>query len=387
MLEPGFQTFASAYRREANNFDFLRFVLASLVIWSHSFPLSGRGMDWCYASSGQIDAGSLAVDGFFVLSGFLVTQSWLSCPNIWIFGRKRLLRIGPALLAALAFGALVVGPLNSTLPVRAYFESRYPWDHFLGLILNRYLFVPTVFATNPVPFLVNSPLWSLRYEILCYAGVALLGMNRSRRWSASIVALFVASWLSFLVYREVGGDALPSVPETLSRLTACFSAGMLFYVFRARVPYRFEVAGAAALVCAGTFLAGGFRGAFPIAGGYLLLYVAFSPDIPLSRFGRYGDFSYGLYVFAYPIQQTVVRVLGSGVPVAVLFGISFLATLLLAATSWHLIEAPALSLKPRLATATRDPALRVLRAEETHQVIAVHAAGRNPSAVHVTPDC
>lgn len=371
------ETFASVYRREANNFDCLRFILASLVIWSHCFPLSGRGMDWFYAASGQIDGGSLAVDGFFILSGFLVTQSWLSCPSIPIFARKRFLRIGPALLAALAFGALVIGPLNSTLPVRAYFESRQPWDHFLGVMLNRYLFLSSVFSTNPVPYLVNSPLWSLRYEIACYAAVALLGLNRSRSWSASIVVVFVTSWLSFLAYRLVSTDAMASILETLARLSACFSAGMLFYVFRSQVPYRLELAGIACLVCVGTFLLGGFRSAFPIAGGYLLLYVAFSSALPLSRFGRYGDFSYGLYVFAYPIQQTVVRVLGSGVSVAMLFGISFVATLALAIVSWHLIEAPALSLKPRVSGGRADALRRIARGAEVSQVVTVRAAGPN----------
>ena len=372
------RTFASVYDAKRNNFDCLRFGLASLVIWSHCFPLAGHPMDWFYALSGQIDGGSLAVDGFFILSGFLVTQSWMNVPKVSIFASKRLLRIVPALLAALALGGLIIGPLNSSLSVGGYFESREPWTHFLGVVFNRYLALPSVFATNPLPNMVNAPLWSLRYEILCYAGVALLGLSRARTWSASIVAVFAVSWLTFLVYRQVVTTAgLPPMPETIARLTACFSAGMLFYVFRARVPYRRDLAILAALVALATFFIGGFHGALPIAGGYLLLYAAFSPALPFSRFGRYGDFSYGLYVFAYPIQQAIVRNLGAEMSVATFFALSVLLTLPLAVVSWHLIEAPALSLKPRNTAPRAAAVARPPRDANVATVVAARAANRD----------
>ena len=126
-----------------------------------------------------------------------------------------------------------------------------------------------------------------------------------------------------------------------------------------------------------TFLTTGFRSAFPIAGGYLLLYAAFTPALPLSRFGRYGDFSYGLYVFAYPIQQTIVHALGPGLPLPVFFTLSFGTTLALACASWHLIEAPALSLKPRVARERSDELLRIGRGAEVSKVVTVSAASQN----------
>jgi len=356
-------TFASAYDPKRNNFDFIRFMFATSVIWSHCFPLSGRSMDWIYATSGQIDGGSLAVDGFFILSGFLIAQSWTNCPSIPIFARKRLLRIGPALLVALAFGALVIGPLNSTLPVGTYFASRDTWNHFIGVLLYRYLSLSKVFVSNPVSHVLNAPLWSLRYEILCYAGVAMLGLTRSSGWRVSIVAAFGMSWLYLLVSRPIDD--------------ARFSAGMLFYLFRAHVPYRRWLAGASGLVLFVTFLTSGFHSMFPVAGGYLLLYAAFSPALPFSRFGRYGDFSYGLYVFAYPIQQTIVCVLGSDMSVLVFFGISFVTTLVLAVLSWHLIEAPALSLKPRTSAGRTDARSRMTLGADVPQAVTLHASGRN----------
>src|SRR6185369_13224124 len=142
------------------NFDCLRFVLASLVIWSHCVKLSASGrVDWFYWFSGQVDSGSLAVDSFFVLSGFLVTQSWMRCPQPMRYARKRALRILPALFVALAFGALVIGPLTTAGSIRGYLGSSAPWLHVLGVALNRYLFLPTLFIGNPVPHLLNGPLW------------------------------------------------------------------------------------------------------------------------------------------------------------------------------------------------------------------------------------
>ncbi len=370
-------TLACVYDTRRNNFDCFRFVLASLVIWSHCFPLSGRKMDWFYALSGQIDGGSLAVDGFFILSGFLVTQSWLSCPNVMVFARKRFLRIVPAMVAALAFGSLIIAPFNTRVTVRSYFLSGEPWSHFLGVVFNHFLYLPTVFVTNPVPQLVNSPLWSLRYEILCYAGVVLLGLNRSRSWARSVVAVFVLSSIYYFVSKSILHDSIWSIPQMIARLVACFSAGMLFYVFRQRIPYRPALAGTAALVLLLTFFTAGFLNVIPLAGGYLLLYAAVSPRLRLSRFGRHGDFSYGLYVFAYPLQQTIVHVFGPRIPLPLFFSLSFGAALVLAFVSWHMVEAPALALKPRQPSAAPAASSVVHPTVDLAHVPKARFAGRN----------
>jgi peptidoglycan/LPS O-acetylase OafA/YrhL len=336
-------TLGTAYDPRANNFDFIRFALASLVIWSHSFPLSGREMDPIYAGSRQIDAGSLAVDGFFIVSGFLIMQSWMSRPRLAAFLAKRALRILPALSVAIVFGAFLVAPWSSATPLASYVRSAGPWKHFAGVALHRYLFIPGTFPDNPIPALVNSPLWSLRYEVLCYALVGALGMWSAPRLLVPVVAaIFVAAW-SYAAALGVDGTIL----VTCARLMACFFAGALLFLLRDHVPFRGIVDAAAALLLAVTFVAGGFRSAFPIAGGYLLLALA-AMRSPLRRFGRFGDFSYGLYVFAYPIQQSLVHFFGPNVSPATLLVSSFVPTLLVAALSWHFVEAPALALKRRV---------------------------------------
>jgi peptidoglycan/LPS O-acetylase OafA/YrhL len=344
------------------------------VIWSHCYPLAGHSADWVFRCSGQIDAGSLAVDGFFILSGFLITQSWSSCARPGVFAAKRLLRIGPALIAALALGALIVGPINTSLPLRAYFASPETWGHFLGAALHRHLSLSTVFVGNPVANLVNSPLWSLRYEVLCYALVPAICRPGLRHSTSVVFAVFAGASLVALCSIHSRADALPSIGATLARLIGCFSAGMLYYLMRDRVPYSGRAVVFAALIIALALRYGGLTSVLPIAGGYLLLYAGFSPVVPLHDFGRHGDFSYGLYVFAYPIQQTIVRVIGPGLPVIVFFALSFLLTLPLAALSWHFIEAPALSLKPRAPGERAAARLRV--ALDGNLSAAVSVAGR-----------
>jgi len=342
------RTFESAYDPRRNNFDFLRFLFATLVIWSHGYPLSGRDKpDWFFATSGQIDGASLAVDAFFVLSGFLIAQSWCNHPRVRTFAQKRFLRIGPALALAAAFGAFVVGPLASNQPVYQYLTSGVPWYHLGGVLLNRYLFATDLFAHNPYPHALNGSLWTLRYEFACYAMVAALGTICAGHWRRAVLVVFALSWLAYAAVWGVRSIPEFSVWAAVPRFLTCFSAGMIFWEFRRLSPCNAVVAAAAAALAIVTFLKGGFHLTFPIAGGYLILYAAFSQKMRLQRFGRYGDFSYGLYVFAYPIQQAWVQVLGRGVPLGVLFALCFASTLILAILSWRFVEKPALALKDK----------------------------------------
>jgi len=344
------RTLALAYDSRRNNFGFFRFLFATIVIWSHSYTLAGQN-DPIWAISGQIDGGSIAVDGFFVLSGFLITQSWLQQPLLRAFAVKRFLRLMPALLVATVFGAFVIGPLGTTSTLAEYLSSRGPWLHFLGVPLARYLFIPGIFATNPHPDLLNSPLWSLRYEMLCYLLVALLGLTVGRRLGAFAIATLAAAWLT---YAFLPASISPlSIASQTPRLLASFFAGVMLYLFRAYVPVTRGWALVAAIAFTVTLIAGGVRLTLPVAGAYLLLYFACLPGLRLQTFDRYGDFSYGLYIFACPIQQLLMYRLGSQVSASSLFILAFLPTLALAALSWHFLEAPSLALKKTVAPAAR----------------------------------
>src|SRR4029079_5929786 len=207
---------------------------------------------------------------------------------------------------------------------------------------------PLLFPDNPLPNWLNTSLWSLRYEVFCYALIAGVGLVLGKRWLLVAPLVLLVSVLGQMLFAATGqAGGLPGVPETTFRLVACFFAGSTLFVARKRVPFGPALAaGAAALLLASAWL-GGFRYVFPFAGSYLLLFLAIWPRLPLQRFGRYGDFSYGLYVFAYPIQQAIVQVAGPAIPIRLFFLLAFVPTLLLAALSWHFVEAPALARKPR----------------------------------------
>ena len=337
---------ADVYDRRRNNFDVLRFGLATAVIWSHCYALAGRPMDPVFALTGQIDAGSLAVEAFFVLSGFLITQSWDSDPDLRSFSTKRALRLVPALVAALVFGALVVGPLATTGPVLDYLEARSTWAHLGSVALHRHLASPLLFADNPVPNQLNASLWSLRYEILCYGVVALVGACLRVRWSIVAPMLLGGALAGHVLLAALGANPA-GVAMTLARLVAAFFAGGTLYALRRRVPFTPLLAAGAAGALAAAALIGGLRFVFPLAGAYLLLFLACWRVLPLQGFGRHGDFSYGLYVFAYPLQQSIVQYAGTAISMPVFFGVAFGATLVLAVLSWHFIEAPSLARKPR----------------------------------------
>ena len=141
---------AAVYDRRRNNFDVLRFGLATAVIWSHCYALAGRSMDPVFALTGQIDAGSLAVEAFFVLSGFLITQSWDGDPDLRSFTTKRTLRLVPALVAALVFGTRS-SSVRSRPPCRSPTTSRPVARGRIRRVALRHLASPCCSRTTPYP--------------------------------------------------------------------------------------------------------------------------------------------------------------------------------------------------------------------------------------------
>ena len=332
-------TFASAYDSRSNNFGAFRFLQAAVIIFYHCQVLSGRvpaaeQTVWFQLAIGMLDC-------FFFLSGFLVTQSWLAAPALRLYVPKRLLRLMPAMVVALVFGAFVVGPLATSGSAGAYLLSSEPWRHFLGILSPPYLVSPTCFVDNPFPKFINGPLWSLRYEFVCYALVPLLGAlpERWMRWgTAALLAWFWGIVLS--------GRTPAWMPAPMPPLMACFMAGMAFWVFRERVPYTAALAVPALGLLAVTLFTHGFREVFPLAGGYVFFYAGFAPRLRLRRWSHLGDFAYGLYVFTYPMQQLLVHYFGAGIPLGVYYVASFGLGLALAVSCWRFIEEPALRLKP-----------------------------------------
>ena len=330
--------------RERNNIDTLRILAALTVMLSHSFPLSYGNEDRepLFRISGkQTTFGAIAVAVFFIISGYLITQSFQRSPNPLRFLIARGLRLLPALAVVLVILAFIVGPAISALPLSAYFRSSGPYEY---IIINFSLVswlneLPGVFPGNPLPGVVNGSLWTLTYEARCYLAVLVLGvcgiLNR-----ATVLFLSLAGCVAMKFH--FGHAAM--------EFYSYFAGGCLICLWRP--PLRGWAAGCCGLICVAALFAGGFRIALATAGAYLVLCIALSPRIRLPEFARWGDLSYGTYICAFPVQQAVTAVLGVWATWYLNLAISVPVVLGLAFVSWHCIEAPASRFKNR-----RPPAM------------------------------
>jgi peptidoglycan/LPS O-acetylase OafA/YrhL len=337
---------ADVARGRDNNFDALRLILASLVIFSHSYPLargSNRNEPLARFTDGQKTAGEVAVESFFILSGFLVTASWFRGSGCIDFLRKRALRVYPGFLVAVLLSGFLAGSLLAV----------EPWSYLKQVDVRRFIVRALNFEV-PFDLEINGSLWSVRYEVCCYLAVVAIGMLGLLRRrlvvlaAAGCTALYAAQLHLGLILPGSRLTWLWCAPEHWPRVAACFWAGSAFFLYRDRVVHssRLALAALAALLLLARFpQAKGLDLFFPILGGYLLLYFAYAPIRPLELITRRGDFSYGLYLYAFPIQRLLVQALGSDLSPLGLFVAAWMATLVTAALSWYLVERPALSLK------------------------------------------
>ncbi|MCO5147482.1 MAG: acyltransferase [Aquamicrobium sp.] len=336
--------------RGRNNFDLVRLVAAASVIVSHSFLIAGGPLSAEPLSGvSSFTLGQHAVSVFFILSGLLVAASLERNPEPVAFLGGRVLRVFPGLVACVLVTDMVVGPMVSRLDPLAYFTSPQTWRYlFVTLSLfTGYGTLPGVFEQLPAAGQVNVSLWTLKYEMLCYLLLALLaalGLWRRPR----------LMWLGFavLVGMQLFRLTKVSVPEfgvvdQVLRLAICFFIGAGAY--RLRHSLRLSVPGVLVAILA--FLAAWRTTLEPLASyfalGYLVLCFAALPLGPLRRLCARGDLSYGLYIYGWPVGQTLLLCAPSLGPVE-LAAASILLAAPLAALSWALVEKPALALKGRL---------------------------------------
>jgi peptidoglycan/LPS O-acetylase OafA/YrhL len=339
-------------RASRNNFDLIRLLAAIGVLVSHAFSLAGAGEPMIAG----VTVGTLGVYVFFVISGYLILKSWTFDPRVSAFLVKRCLRIFPGLLGAVLFTALVVGPLSTSHTLSSYFTDPQTAQFVGGALV---LFAPQgtlpgVFAHNPFGGVINGSLWSLTYEFALYLMVAYFG--RLLRWHAG-KAFALGLFVSLLVLRAFTGPS-PEFPlsftffETadLARLAIFFAGGMVLFAYRDSVPLRGDLCLLLSLVWAVSWLTPASGIATAVVLPYLVMYLALRRPPALSALTARGDISYGVYIYAFPIEQLAVDALGARANPLLVLLIALPTTVLLAALSWRLIERRCLDLKRRLNT-------------------------------------
>lgn len=336
-----------------NNFTFLRFVAASMVIVAHAYELQnipgvedplerliGRTMGWA------------GVAIFFVMSGYLIMSSLQRSTDLGRFAVARALRIFPGLAVCMIGSVVLLGLFASTEPAAAFFTDGLTFKYLFGNIslLSIQHHLPGVFESNPLTRAVNGSIWTLPFEVGCYImAVALvsLGLKKPKR-APVMFALLFAGCLGFLVIEPmIAHYGFVIRLSVMQKLVSCFLFGMAYASFADRIVLRWwyplPVAVLAWLLSGTAF----YEFVLSLAMALFVLWIAFVPSPLLLKLSRAPDYSYGIYIYAFPIQQVLMMTVPTLPPLLHAL-IAFLLVLIPASLSWHFVEKPALRLKDHL---------------------------------------
>jgi peptidoglycan/LPS O-acetylase OafA/YrhL len=342
-----------------NCIGFFRFFFALLVLYSHSYFLGAFGKEPLeHFSQGTLIAGTLAVQAFFVLSGYLITQSWIRNPHLISYLRNRLLRLVPALWACLVVTGLGFSTVLYFLQPTESMTLPSLWKEGVHYIYSNLISPRAIISTGPYPHQIpwpgdwNGSLWTLFYEAAAYlmiAGLGVLGFLGTKRWLGfSLLLAFITLSTCLQLFPSLASGLLARLYDTPGKqLIVYFAAGACW----AMVP-RFTQKYASSLwnlSTAALLLLALHLGHHEISGPWLLppLLLWLAQILPLQNFENWvgGDYSYGLYLYGYPVQQLLASLGFISLGFTFWFLSSFIVTLFFATLSWHLIESPALSLK------------------------------------------
>jgi len=344
-------TLADCVGGRDNNFNLIRFTAAVAVLVTHSYaviglPPSSEPMRYLTG----ISFGGMAVDAFFITSGFLVTGSLLSRKNALHFLFSRLLRIYPALIVVNVLTVFVLGMWLTTFSRSEYLSSPLVSEYLLKnstLWFGIAFTLPGLFESNNIKGGVNGVLWTMYFEVRMYAillltWLALTILKWSPREEKAGVVLMVIAVVAFVSHIFIHYSGLD---ETSSRFYFMFFSGVLYYLLRDRIilsNYFFGIA--LGLLTISTFFKPTFFFAYHFLYAYIILYLAYVPRGVIRTYNRLGDYSYGFYLYAFPIQQMIATFAPDISLIGMIMSAS-LITLSFAISSWHLLERRALSLK------------------------------------------
>lgn len=345
MASSGFMLSATDQGARENNLNFLRLVAASLVTLSHAWPLTGSVGEPLAHLTGVLTFGAVAVHVFFAISGFLIAKSFDRSDGLWRFLKARALRLYPGLFVALVLSVLLIQLLAGSLSHGEYFLHPATRAYIKNnLLLNTQYELPGIFLGNHFPGSVNGSLWTLRYEVAMYLMVTLcglLGLIRRPFWfnllSMPLVGGIIVAALT--MHKPFG-----NIPDDAIVMAVCFYLGTAMYVNRQHVLLDLRLAAALWLV---TYLAKGslyFHPLYSVALSYSVLLAGFLPRLQSSALSLRNDYSYGIYIYSFPVQQLLVHFQPQLGPWTH-FGLAYLIALPFAVASWHLVEKPALKMK------------------------------------------
>jgi peptidoglycan/LPS O-acetylase OafA/YrhL len=330
--------------RRQDNFLLLRLLAAAMVIYGHSLALTVHSgeKDVFLALGWGSYSGTIAVDAFFLISGFMITGSYLRRNNIIEYFWARSLRLVPAYAACMFICAFLLGAFVTSLPLGDYFTDPATRSYVLVNMefgTNLHWNLPGVFTDNPRSATVNGSLWTLPVEMRMYLWVGLLGLIGvlSRRRYATFILL------ALILAGAMGSTSIPLLPISMFlRPSGMFALGAVCFLYRTRVPLSPMLTAGLVIACWALRSTPVYPLMFALALAAFVFWFAYRP--PLFGYNRFGDYSYGLYLWGFPVQQTAVHLWPGMTPLQNVT-ISLPFALGLGIVSWYTVEKPALALK------------------------------------------
>lgn len=330
-----------------NNFNLLRLLAAIFIAYYHCYFMAlGPAMDE-KVYVGLYELSQITLNFFFITSGFLIALSFTRRSSLFSYFVARIARLIPGLFILSLLICFVMGPLVTNVSLSEYFLSLKTWLYVpLTTALQPDRTLPGVFTNNINPNEIDAALWTLRYEMICYVGLAALGVlglltDRVKFFYLSIAVLVAFLGITFLTnLREI------AAVNHLMHFGLSFFIGTFAFVYRDKIPLHWGIAlllSFAALLMYMTLPRSIAEPVIILATAYFVFWLAYVPRGALLNFNKLGDYSYGVYIYHYPIEQLLMQFIGGFSPLT-LFLITLPLSLVCAVLSWTFIERPSLNL-------------------------------------------
>lgn len=339
--------------RYQDNFNLIRLIAALMVLVGHGFIVMGDNIPTFLG----IEISVFGVMVFFSISGYLVAESWIRDPSVMRYLARRSLRIFPALIVLVLLTTFLLGPLLTNLSLKDYFTSIETYAYLENIFLSLHLSLPGVFENNPQHLKINLSLWSLNVEFLMYLLLPVILLFKGRRNGLifAIITILLSITLTFLQIHVLGGGGRRGYlgDFNLTKEARFFMAGVAMrYIMGGKV-IPLAWASSIFIFTVGVYYLSSFNYYF----FNILLAFALpcfintfgeSSEVRLPGLNKLGDISYGVYLYAFPIQQIIAQFFIGKISVLTSIIFATIPTVFIAYLSWHLIEKNALTLKPTI---------------------------------------
>lgn len=334
-----------------NNFNIIRFVAAMMVVLGHMCHLVAVEVNQLLGQA----VSTIGVKIFFLISGYLIAQSFLNDSNIVRYCIRRFFRIIPGLAGVVLFAVFIIGPVFTILPIKDYFSHGTTWAYLKNIGLYIQYFLPGVFEANPYPDAINGSLWTLPVEVMMYIALPIVFMMFSKKDKivvATILAIVlesanvgIAKWLPdarLVIYGTDMVSALTIIPY--------FFVGIIFISPKLKKYLNLQLA-------IGVFCIAEMMNFSSIKSEIVVFFVlpyfvfslAFVEKPKFVKCFSKNDYSYGLYLYGFLIQQVIVKLLWDyQLSLNVYFIICAVITLIFGMLSWYLIERPSQRLAKKI---------------------------------------